>query len=168
MLNRLEVIGHLGKDPEIRYLPSGDAVCNFSVATTEKWKDKSSGEQREETEWHRISVFGKLAEICGKYLTKGSLVYVAGKVQTKKYNDRDGVEKYSTGMVANEMRMLGGKQDRSESAQANDTPQRKAPSASPAGGGSGFDDMDDIPFITCAMAYDITTSKQRKMSRYDY
>lgn len=144
-LNQAQIIGYLGKDPEIRYLPSGEAVANFSVATSEKWKDKNTGEQREETEWHRISVFGRLAEIVGEYLKKGSLVFVQGKLKTRKYTDGQGIERYSTEIRAETMKMLGGRQDGERSApQRQAAPQRQqAPAAAP----SGFDDMDDdIPF----------------------
>lgn len=147
MLNQAQIIGHLGKDPEVRYLPSGEAVANFSIATTEKWKDKNSGEQREETEWHRISVFGRLAEIVGEYLKKGSLVFIQGKIKTRKYTDKDGAERYATEIRAETMKMLGGRDSNQGSAPA----QRQAPAASPrpapAPAPSGFDDMDDdIPF----------------------
>lgn len=108
MLNQAQIIGHLGKDPESRVLPSGDAVSNFSVATTEKWKDKS-GQQQEHTEWHRISAFGKLAEICNQYLEKGMQVFVQGKIQTRKYKAEDGTERYSTEIKADTMKMLGRK-----------------------------------------------------------
>ncbi len=150
MLNQAQIIGYLGKDPEVRYMPSGDAVANFSIATTEKWKDKATGEQREATEWHRINTFGKLAEIVGQYLKKGSLVYVAGKIVTRKYTDKDGIERYATEIKADTMKMLGGR-DGGESGNAprQDAQQRQQrPSAAPqASQGSGFDDMDDdIPF----------------------
>lgn len=146
MLNQAQIIGHLGKDPEVRYMPSGDAVANFSIATTEKWKDKSTGEQREATEWHRINTFGKLAEIVGQYLKKGSLVYVAGKIVTRKYTDKDGIERYATEIKADSMKMLGGREQGDGAPQQQARPQR--PSAAPQGAqGSGFDDMDDdIPF----------------------
>lgn len=148
MLNNAQIIGHLGRDPEVRYLPSGEAVANFSIATTEKWKDKNTGEQREETEWHRISVFGRLAEIVGEYLKKGSLVFVQGKLKTRKYTDGQGVERYSTEIRAEAMKMLGGRDssqgERSAPAQRQAAPQRQQ---APAAAGSGFDDMDDdIPF----------------------
>ena len=110
MLNQAQIIGHLGRDPEIRYLPSGEAVANFSIATTEKWKDKATGEQREATEWHRISTFGKLAEIAGEYLVKGSLVYIEGKINTRKYQDKNGVERTATEIRADTMQMLGSRQ----------------------------------------------------------
>jgi len=109
MLNQAQIIGHLGRDPETRYLPSGDAVTNFSIATTEKWRDKNTGEQKEATEWHRINTFGKLAEIAGQYLKKGSLVFIQGKIVTRKWQDKDGIERYSTEIRADSMKMLGGR-----------------------------------------------------------
>jgi len=141
MLNQVQIIGHLGKDPEVRYLQNGDAVANFSIATTEKWKDKNTGEQREETEWHRISTFGRLAEIVGEYLKKGSLVFVQGKLKTRKYTDSHGVERYSIEIRAESMKMLG---DRNSARPAQDV---QKPVADTKPSGSGFDDMDDsIPF----------------------
>ena len=110
-LNKVMLIGSLGRDPEIRYMPNGDAACNLSVATSETWKDKS-GEKQERTEWHRISMFGKLAEIAGQYLAKGSSVYLEGKLQTRKWTDKDGVDKYTTEIIADRMQMLGGKEQR--------------------------------------------------------
>lgn len=112
-VNKAIIVGNLGKDPEVRYLPSGDAVANITVATSSKYKNKA-GEMVEETEWHRISFFGKLAEVVGQYLKKGSPVYVEGKIKTRKYTDKDGVEKYSTDIVASEMQMLGGKPNSDE------------------------------------------------------
>lgn len=151
MLNQAQIIGHLGRDPEIRYLPGGEAVTNFSVATTEKWKDKATGEMKEATEWHRITTFGRLAEICGEWLRQGSQVFVQGKITTKKYTDKDGIDRYSTEIRASEMRMLGGRKDGEGQGQGRapqqrqHRPQRQAPQQQPQG--SGFDDMDDdIPF----------------------
>lgn len=141
MLNQVQIIGHLGKDPETRYMPSGDAVCNFSIATTEKWKDKNTGEAMESTEWHRISTFGRLAEISGQYLKKGSLAFVQGSIKTRKYTDKDGVEKYSTEIKADTMKMLGGKPEGQEP--------RPEPAPRPAAAktASGFEGMDDdIPW----------------------
>ena len=109
MLNKVQVIGHLGNDPEVRYTAGGAAITNISVASTEKWKDKQGAEQSE-TEWFRITFFGKLAEIAAKWLKKGSLVYVDGKLKTTKYTDKNGIERYSTDVIAREMRMLGGGQ----------------------------------------------------------
>jgi len=150
MLNQAQIIGHLGKDPEVRYLPGGEAVANFSIATTEKWKDKNTGEPREETEWHRISTFGRLAEIVGDYVKKGSLVFVQGKLKTRKYTDGQGVERYSTEIRAETLKMLGGR-DSSQGERSAPTAQRQArpttPRPAPAPAPSGFDDMDDdIPF----------------------
>ncbi len=162
MLNQMQVIGHLGRDPEIRYLNSGAAVCSFTVATTEKWKDKE-GNPCEETEWHRVSCFDKLAEICGQYLTKGSLVFVEGKLKTRKYTDKDGVEKSTTEIQCKEMKMLGGRPQGDDSQrqapqqrqaapqQRQPAPQQRQPAARAparqAPPSSGFDDMDsDIPF----------------------
>ncbi len=141
-VNKVIVVGNLGKDPETRYMPSGDAVCNFSVATTDKWKDKQSGETKEATEWHRVSAFGKLAEICGQYLKKGSQVYVEGKLQTRKFTDAAGIEKYSTEIRMESMQMLGGKpSDQGTEGYSRHT---AAPAQAPAGGLGAMDD--DIPF----------------------
>lgn len=109
-VNKVIIVGNLGRDPEIRYMPSGDAIANIAVATSYKSKDRNTGEQKELTEWHRISFFGRLAEIVGQYLKKGSSVYVEGRLQTRKYTDKDGVEKYATEIVAENMQMLGGRQ----------------------------------------------------------
>lgn len=149
-VNQAIIVGRVGKDPEIRYMPNGDAVANLSVATSETWKDKN-GEKQEATEWHRISVFGKLAEICGEYLRKGSLVYFSGQIKTRKWTDKDGVEKYTTEIHAREMKMLGGKPDGGEKQRPA---QRQQPAQRPAAkqektsaATSGFADMDDdIPW----------------------
>jgi len=108
-VNKVIIVGNLGRDPEIRYMPSGDAIANIAVATSYKSKDKNTGEAKELTEWHRISFFGRLAEIVGQYLKKGSSVYVEGRLQTRKYTDKDGVEKYATDIIAENMQMLGGR-----------------------------------------------------------
>lgn len=144
-LNKVLIIGHLGKDPESRFLPSGAAVCNFSVATTEGWKDKKTGEKQEKTEWHNIVAHGRTAEVCGEYLKKGSKVYIEGRLQTRKWQDKQtGADRYTTEIVADQMQMLGGKQEsRQESAPAQ---QRQAPaqSARPA---NSFDEFEsDLPF----------------------
>ena len=152
-VNKVILIGNLGADPETRYLPSGDAVTNIRIATSEKWKDKS-GEQQEHTEWHRIAFFGKLAEIAGEYLKKGSPVYVEGRIRTRKWQDKEsGQDRYSTEIVADRMQMLGGRGGGSGGAE----PMNREPAAAAAGGGGGkalgkkgggaFDQMDDdIPF----------------------
>ena len=150
MLNQAQIIGHLGKDPEVRYLPNGNAVANFSLATTEKWKDKNSGEVKEQTEWHRVTVFDKLAEIVGQYLKKGSLVYVCGKIKTRKYTDKDGTEKYTTEIHAHEMKMLGGREsgdDQPKRSEPDKAGQWKAGAPAKPKSSGGFDDMDsDVPF----------------------
>lgn len=148
-VNKVIIVGNMGRDPEVKYMPSGDAIANIAVATSYKKKDKNTGEQTEVTEWHRISFFGKLAEIVGQYLKKGSSVYVEGRLQTRKYTDKDGVEKYATEIVAESMQMLGGKQqDGGQAAPAQrHAPQQggaPAPQGKPA---PNFSDMDDdIPF----------------------
>lgn len=150
-VNQVTVIGNLGNDPEIRYMPSGDAIANISVATTRKWKNKD-GAQQEETEWHRVTFFGRVAEVVGQYLKKGSSVYVQGRLKTDKYTDKDGVERYATKIIAEDMKMLGGtRQDdgandngggRPAPRQAPPAGQRQAPKPAP-----NFSDMDDdIPF----------------------
>ena len=148
MLNQVQLIGHLGRDPEIRQLPSGGSVANLALATTEKWKDKNTGEQKEATEWHRVSVFDRLADICGQYLHKGSLVYISGKLKTRKYQDKDGVERSTTEIQASEMKMLGGKGEQStqQSAPQRQAPQpvRQAPRQAPPPQADAFED--DIPF----------------------
>jgi single-strand DNA-binding protein len=153
MLNKLQIIGRVGADPEMRYMSNGDAVVSFSVATTDKWKDKS-GEMKEETEWHKCGAFGRLAEIIGEYVKKGSLVYIEGKVKTRKYTDKDGVEKYSTEVRANEMKLLGSKQEvdshqRERQQEQPRQPQRqqRQPARQQSAYDNGFDDTDgDIPF----------------------
>lgn len=152
MLNKIQFIGHLGRDPETRYLPDGMAVCNFPVASSEKWKDKHTGEKKERTEWLRCNAFDRLAEICDEYLKKGSLVYVEGKLQTRKYTDKDGIERYATECRINEMKMLGGRPENEEPQAARPArrePAREggAPKSPPARSAGGFEDMDDdIPF----------------------
>lgn len=143
MINKVILVGNLGKDPEIRYTPSGMAVANFNVATTERWKDKTSGEMQERTEWHRIVAWGRLGEICGEYLAKGRQVYIEGKLQTRQW-EKDGVTRYSTEVVAAEMKMLGAK-SQGDGYQASTQSQSKAPeySGPPL---PGTQDDDDIPF----------------------
>lgn len=141
-VNRVILVGNLGRDPDMRYLPSGEAVANLAIATTDKYKNKS-GEMVDATEWHRVSFFGKTAEVCGQYLKKGSQVYIEGSIRTRKYTDKEGVEKYATEIRGDRMQMLGSKG--SEGAAPHPASQR--PSSS-AGGGSGFDDdgFGDVPF----------------------
>lgn len=150
-VNKVIIVGNLGRDPEIRTFPSGDQVANVTVATTDKWKDKQTGEMKEATEWHRVTFNGRLAEIAGQYLRKGSQVYVEGSLRTRKWTDQSGVEKYSTEIRADSLQMLGARQDAAAPAPAArpaPPPQRQAPAPAPRGStGFGFDDMDDsIPF----------------------
>lgn len=143
-VNKAILIGHLSKDPDIRYLPSGEGVCNFSVATSEQWKDKNTGEKKEQTEWHRCSAFSKLAEICGKYLKKGSLVYIEGRIQTRKWQDKDGQDRYTTEIKVDNMKMLGGASD--SEARSNNQQTAQPAKEQPAQAVS-FDDFNsDIPF----------------------
>ncbi len=155
-VNKVILIGNLGKDPEVRYLPSGDAVANISIATTETWKDKA-GEKQEKTEWHRVSMFSKLAEIAGEYLKKGSQVYIEGRLETRKWTDKEGQERFTTEIKADRMQMLGSRSGGSDRMSAPDdesssAPGRPSASAAPAkkpaaGKAGSFDDIeDDIPF----------------------
>jgi single-strand DNA-binding protein len=145
-VNKVIIVGNLGRDPELRYQPSGDAIANIAVATSYKSKDKATGEQKELTEWHRISFFGRLAEIVGQYLKKGASVYVEGRLQTRKYTDKDGIERYATDIVADNMQMLGGRGD----AVPDPAPAPRAaaaPAARPAPAPRPAPDFDDdIPF----------------------
>lgn len=151
MLNKVTLIGNLGAEPEQRFMPSGGAVTNTTIATTRRWKDKQSGERREETEWHRVVFFNKLAEIAGQYLRKGSQVYVEGRLKTRKWQDQNGQDRYTTEILADEMQMLGGRRENQDD---QHTPQQSAPQApsQPQGQPSsgGYDDFDpdtDIPFM---------------------
>ncbi|MGI4777894.1 MAG: single-stranded DNA-binding protein [Janthinobacterium lividum] len=174
-VNKVILVGNLGRDPETRTFPSGDQVCNATLATTDKWKDKQSGEMKEATEWHRLVFNGRLAEIAAQYLRKGSQIYVEGQIRTRKYNDKDGVEKYATDIRVDQMQMLGSRQGMGGPQGGGDddgygqgsgsqggggggggysrppaaAPRAPAarPAAAPAKSSSGFDDMDDdIPF----------------------
>ena len=166
-VNKVILVGNLGRDPEVRFMPNGEAVCNFSIATTDSWKDKS-GAKQERTEWHNIVMYRKLAEIAGEYLKKGRPVYVEGRLQTRKWQTKEGQDRYTTEIIADQMQMLGGRDgagstasyevgmdqssggsdyDQTSSSQpaAKQTPAQSTPK--PAAAGSGFDDFeDDIPF----------------------
>ena len=162
-VNKVILVGNLGRDPEVRYMPNGEAVCNFSIATTDSWKDKS-GAKQERTEWHNIVMYRKLAEIAGEYLKKGRPVYIEGRLQTRKWQTKEGQDRYTTEIIADQMQMLGtrdggganasydGGMDQSGAMddynQAPPSAQtRQAQPAKPAASGSGFDDFeDDIPF----------------------
>jgi single-strand DNA-binding protein len=163
-INKVILIGNLGRDPEVRYTPNGAAICNITIATSRNWKDKNSGEKMEETEWHRVVFYDRLAEIAGEYLKKGRSVYVEGRLKTRKWQDKDGVEKYTTEIIADNMQLLGGRDGGgggggeegggggySRGAQQSERP--SAPAARPAASkpaaksSTGFDEMDDdIPF----------------------
>jgi single-strand DNA-binding protein len=160
-VNKVILVGNLGRDPEVRYMPNGEAVCNFSIATTDSWKDKS-GAKQERTEWHNIVMYRKLAEIAGEYLKKGRPVYVEGRLQTRKWQTKEGQDRYTTEIIADQMQMLGGRDggsnasydDMNQSSGMDDSSYSQAPArqsnapakAAPAGG-NNFDDFeDDIPF----------------------
>ncbi|HEY9278512.1 MAG TPA: single-stranded DNA-binding protein [Eoetvoesiella sp.] len=161
-VNKVILVGNLGRDPEVRYSPDGAAICNVSIATTSTWKDKASGEKREETEWHRVVFYNRLAEIAGEYLKKGRSVYVEGRLKTRKWQDKDtGADRFSTDIVADQMQMLGGRegdssmgggggdynqapQQQQRSQQRPAQPRPAAPQASPAANLADMDD--DIPF----------------------
>jgi single-strand DNA-binding protein len=170
-VNKVILVGNLGRDPETRTFPSGDQICNVTLATTDKWKDKASGEMKEATEWHRLVFNGRLAEIAAQYLRKGSQIYVEGQIRTRKYQDKDGVEKYATDIRVDQMQMLGSRQGMGGPSGGGDddggysqgggggggyapraaapAPRAAAPAPrqAPAKSSSGFDDMDDdIPF----------------------
>ena len=167
-VNKVIIIGNVGKDPEIRYMPSGSAICNVAVATSRQWKNKESGEKMEETEWHRVSLFDRQAEIAGEYLKKGSSVYFEGRLKTRKWTDKEGVERYSTEIISDVMQLLGSRQgsggggsgagdDEGGYSERAAPPQRSAPASRPQApaaprapskpAATGFDNMDDdIPF----------------------
>ena len=163
-VNKVILIGNLGKDPEIRYAPSGSAICNITLATSRNWKDKTTGERQEETEWHRVVFFDRMAEVAGEYLKKGKSVYIEGRLKTRKWTDKEGAEKYTTEVMADKMEMLGSREgggggsggsggsedvgSASAPSQRSAPPARSAPASKPAAKSStGFDDMDDdIPF----------------------
>lgn len=159
-VNKVILVGNLGRDPEVRYTPSGGAIANITLATTDQWKDKQTGQNQDRTEWHRVVMFGRLGEIAGEYLKKGSQIYIEGRLQTRKWQDKDGSDRYTTEIVANEMQMLGGGggrggstsadfgQDQGASSQPAPQAQAQGSSGRSGGGGSSnFDDFDDdIPF----------------------
>ena len=155
-VNKVIIVGNLGRDPEVRTFPSGDRVANVTIATTDRWKDKTSGEMKEATEWHRVVFNGRLAEIAGEYLRKGSQVYVEGSIRSRKYTDKDGVERTAYDIRADTMQMLGSRQGMGSPSSMGDDdgasrraapPARQQPAGKPASKSTGCDDMDDdIPF----------------------
>jgi single-strand DNA-binding protein len=148
-VNKVILVGNLGKDPEVRYSPNGQAVANVTIATSESWKDKNTGDKQERTEWHRIVFFGRLAEIAGEYLKKGSQIYIEGRLQTRKWQDKEGKDRYTTEIVAAEMQMLGSRGGAGmPSEPAHETAGAPEPAVARSGGGkaAGADFDDDIPF----------------------
>jgi single-strand DNA-binding protein len=147
-VNKVILIGNLGQDPEVRYMPSGGAVANISIATSETWKDKNTGENQERTEWHRVVLFRRLAEIAGEYLRKGSKVYLEGRLQTRKYQDQQGQDRYITEIVADQMQMLDARSGGGDVPASRPAAPQQSRADVPAGPESGFDGgfEDDIPF----------------------
>ena len=144
-VNKVIIVGNLGGDPDTKYMPSGSAVTNLTVATNESWKDKQTGEQKDRTEWHKVAMFGRLAEIAAEYLRKGSQVYIEGKLRTRKWTDKQGNDRYSTEIVADEMQMLGGRGGGGAPAMGGPPP--SSPPQQGSSGPAGGDDFDDdIPF----------------------
>lgn len=158
-VNKVILVGNLGQDPEVRYLPNGGAVANITLATSESWRDKATGEQKEQTEWHRVVLFGKLAEVAGEYLRKGSKVYIEGQLRTRKWTDQSGVEKYTTEVLVNVggvMQMLGGKQGGNEqgSSPRNNSQQRNQPAQQQSHHSEPpMDFDDDIPFAPVTLPF---------------
>ena len=170
-VNKVILVGNLGKDPETRYMPNGDAVSNVTIATSESWKDKSSGEKKEITEWHRLVFYRKLAEIVSQYLKKGATIYVEGRIRTRKWQDKEGNERYTTEIEVTDMQMLGGRRDSEGHQDAGDSaPNSYAPSgaSSPAKKSPSFEDMDDdIPFVRCDLEHDVIGRKlARRLGRF--
>ena len=145
-VNKVILVGNLGADPEVRYLPSGEAVANLRLATTDNWKDKD-GNKQEATEWHRVSFFGRQAEVCGQYLKKGSQIYVEGSIRTRKWQDKDGQDRYSTEIRGDRMQMLGGRQGMGDAPPREPAESRGTPAPRAAAPANNFNDFeDDIPF----------------------
>ena len=144
MLNKAALIGRLGRDPEVRYMPNGDAVCNFSIATSETWKDQH-GQKQERTEWHNITLYRRMAEVAGQYLKKGSQVYIEGRIQSRKYTGKDGIERTASEIIGSEMKMLGGGNDSGQQ-NTQHTPPAPPRRQAPAAPAQPVDDIDEIPF----------------------
>ena len=144
MLNKAALIGRLGRDPEVRYMPNGDAVCNFSIATSETWKDQH-GQKQERTEWHNITLYRRMAEVAGQYLKKGSQVYIEGRIQSRKYTGKDGIERTAYEIIGSEMKMLGGGNDSGQQ-NTQHTPPAPPRRQAPAAPAQPVDDIDEIPF----------------------
>lgn len=164
-VNKVILVGSLGQDPEVRYMPQGGAVANFSVATNERYKDKNTGEAKEVTEWHKVVIYQRLAEIAGEYLRKGSKVYIEGKLKTRKWQDKDGIERYTTEIIANELQMLDGRGDNQSNGSQGQKPQQQRPAQQSGGYQSNkpaprpqapeqppMDFDDDIPFAPIGLS----------------
>ena len=172
-LNQCTFVGRLGRDPELRTFASGDQVVNFSIAVSESWKDRETGEKKERTEWINLVASGGLAKVVGDYARKGSQVTVTGKLRNRKWTDKDGQERYSTEIRVDHFQLTGGRQDSGDG--GHDTPRTPAPAprqqqraSAPPPSSDGWDDGGDIPFITASAFCDMTPRKQRRMARYDY
>ena len=145
-VNKAILIGRLGRDPEVRYMPNGEAVCNFSIATSETWNDRQTGQRQERTEWHNITLYRRMAEVAGQYLKKGSLVYIEGRIQSRKYTGKDGIERTAYEIIGSEMKMLGGGNDSGQQ-NAQHTPPAPPSRQDPAAPAQPVDDIDDdVPF----------------------
>jgi single-strand DNA-binding protein len=179
-VNKVILVGNLGRDPEIKYTASGAAIANITIATSESWNDKQSGEKVEKTEWHRVVAFQRLAEIMGEYLKKGSQVYIEGKLQTRKWQDQNGQDRYSTEVVASDMQMLGSRGGEGGGSQPNTgggfrskpQPQQQQQQAAPASSGGGFDDDEslarqssNVMMMFCAFSFLGNEKLQRKLIR---
>lgn len=153
------LLGSLGADPEVRYMPNGGAVANLSVATNSRWTDKASGQKKEKTEWHRVVLYNRIAEIAGEYLRKGSSVYLEGRLETRKWTDKDGIDRYTTEVIADQMQLLGGRgesQDQQRQPQNNHQPSQQRQAQRPPAGGGGVADLDsDIPFGQAPFNYSV-------------
>ena len=178
-VNKVILLGNCGRDPEMRYMASGQPVASVSIATSSRRKDKNTGEMVEDTQWHRVTFYERLAEIVGEYVKKGSPIYVEGRLKYGKYTDQSGVERYTTDIIATELQLLGGRDNNAPQGHSSPPPPRQsAPTRSAAPqqqraaqppANAGFNDMeDDIPFISCEFGHDLLTSKARKLARYDF
>ncbi len=172
-VNKVILVGNLGADPETRYSANGDAICNVRMATTESWNDKASGEKKEITEWHRVVFYRKLAEVVNQYVRKGSALYVEGRIRTRKWQDKDGNERYTTEIEASEMQMLGGRGQGGGESSGAPTSRKQgnavgvgSPARRPAQSVGSFDDMeDDIPFASCAIEHDVIGRRMERRIR---
>ena len=169
-VNKVILVGNLGADPETRYTQGGDAVCSIRLATTDSWKDKNTGEKKEAAEWHRVVLYRKLGEVAGQYLRKGSQVYIEGRIKTRKWQDKDGQDRYTTEIEADTMQMLGGRGQGGDSAWAPAPRQQGngggGPARRPAPSGGMNDFEDDIPFASCAIEHDVIGRRlERRLRR---